>query len=409
MTKDGNILVLTQWSFKDALVQTYTLPYVDIIRKIVATDRKIFLVTAEQEQVALTSAELEKLNNQWSQKNMQVLAQPYRKFGLKKIFASISNLYRLYKVIRKEKIKTIHAFCTPAGSIAWMLSVLTGSHLIIDSYEPHAESMVETGTWKRSGIAFRLLFWLEKKQGVKAQHIIATTEGMKQYAKEKYGITRNDFYVKPACINFDHFFPVKKDEALAASLGLKNKLVCLYAGKLGGTYLRDEVFDFVKTCYDFWGDRFRFLMLSSEKDEEIERQAKRTGLPATVVVKKFVFHHEIPAYMSLGDFAINPQVPVPSKRFGAPIKNGEYWAMGLPVIISPAISDDSDIIRKNEIGVVTNLKESKNYKTAVESMDIILMQNTREALQQKIFSVAKKYRSFTIAEKIYSNIYGQKN
>ena len=51
--KEGNILVFTQWSFKDALVQTYTLPYVNIIRKIIAPDRKIFLVTSEQENIAL--------------------------------------------------------------------------------------------------------------------------------------------------------------------------------------------------------------------------------------------------------------------------------------------------------------------------------------------------------------------
>lgn len=405
MSSKGNILVLTQWSFKDALVQTYTLPYVDIIRKIVATDRKIFLVTAEQEKLALTEEELTKLNIQWSDKNMEVVAQPYQRFGFKKIFSAVGNLFRLLRLIHREKIEVIHAFCTPAGSIAWLLAVLTGSKLIIDSYEPHAESMVETGTWKRSGLAFRLLFWLEGKQGRKAKNIIATTEGMKQYAKEKYGITRNDFFIKPACINFRHFYPVKKNEALLQSLGLNDKLVCVYAGKLGGTYLRDEVFDFVKVCQDYWGDKFRFLMLSSESDQEIAMQVKRTGLPAEAVINKFVFHQDVPVYMSLGDFAINPQVPVPSKRYGAPIKDGEYWAMGLPVIISPGISDDSDIIQQYKIGVVANLKEKTSYEQAVKNMDELLKAQTREVLQQKIFEVVKKYRSFSIAEKIYSTIY----
>ena len=43
MKLKGNILVLTQWSFKDALIQTYTLPYVEILREIIPTERKIFV------------------------------------------------------------------------------------------------------------------------------------------------------------------------------------------------------------------------------------------------------------------------------------------------------------------------------------------------------------------------------
>ena len=34
----GNVLVLTYWSYKDALIQTYTLPYVRIIQKNLGTN-----------------------------------------------------------------------------------------------------------------------------------------------------------------------------------------------------------------------------------------------------------------------------------------------------------------------------------------------------------------------------------
>ena len=180
----GNILVLTQWSFKDALVQTYTLPYVDIIRKIISPERKIFLVTAEQEQIALTKEETDLVNKDWGKRNMQLIPEPYKRFGFKKMLSATGNLAKLIRVIKKENIKTIHAFCTPAGSIAYLLSKFTGAELIIDSYEPHAEAMVENGTWKKSGAAYKILFSLEKKQSQRAKALIATTAGMKQYALE---------------------------------------------------------------------------------------------------------------------------------------------------------------------------------------------------------------------------------
>ena len=79
--------------------------------------------------------------------------------------------------------------------------------------------------------------------------------------------------------------------------------------------------------------------------------------------------------------------------------------MGLPVIISPDISDDSDIILQNEIGVVTNLKQIETMHEAVRQMDQLLKNTSREFLQEKIFGIAKKYRSFDIARKIYPIIY----
>lgn len=405
MKLSGNILILTQWSFKDALIQTYTLPYVEIIRETVPADKKITVVTAEQENKALSKKELAEINEQWQKRNMQLIAQPYKRYGWKKIVIGIGQMLRLYKLIKRDKIKIIHPFCTPAGSIGYLLSMATGAALVIDSYEPHATAMVETGAWKRDSSSFRILFALEKKLTKKASHIIATTTGMKQYALDNYGIELGDFFVKPACISFHDFYPREKDSELIDKLNLHRKTVCVYAGKLGGTYLKDEVFDFIKACYDHWKDDFRFLILTEESDEMIQKQMHRINVPSEILVKQYVAHKDIPRYLSLGDFGINPQVPVPSKRYGAPIKNGEYWAMGLPVVISPGISDDSDIIRQYNIGVVINLQQTENMPEAVRQMDALLKGNNRKSLQEKIFEVAKKYRSFDIPRRIYPAIY----
>ncbi len=59
MKLKGNILILTHWSFKDALVQTYTLPYVEIIREIVPVEKKIIVITSEQQNNALSATEID--------------------------------------------------------------------------------------------------------------------------------------------------------------------------------------------------------------------------------------------------------------------------------------------------------------------------------------------------------------
>jgi len=257
MKLKGNILIFTHWSFKDALVQTYTLPYVDIIRKIIPPDKKIIVVTFEQERIALNEKEKESIRKEWDTRNMQLLPLTYKRFGLTKMIGAIGQLIHLWKIVRKEHINVIHAFCSPATGFGYLLSKFTGAKLVVDSYEPHAESMVEAGAWKRSGAAFQILFRLEKKLSHRAVHIIATTAAMKTYAKDKYDFDLKNFFVKPACIDFNTFFPRPKNELLLNELKLTDKIVCVYAGKLGGMYLNEEVFDFIKNCYEHWGDRFR--------------------------------------------------------------------------------------------------------------------------------------------------------
>jgi glycosyltransferase involved in cell wall biosynthesis len=402
--KSENVLIITFWSFKDALVQTYTLPYVNIIRQKIPPDSKIFIVTFEQQRIALSVPELDQKNKEFAKQNIQLVAFPYKKFGLKKLISAVSHLFLMIKLIKSEGIKTIHAFGPNAGSFGYLLSKVTRKELIIDSFEPHAEAMVENGTWKRNRGAHLILSKFEKWQAKRAKHLIATSSGMFDYSVKIYRFKPKSFFVKPACVDTDLFFPRKKDENLLRSMELENKIVCVYAGKLGGIYLNDEVFDFFKTCYDHWGESFRCVMVTNADRNEIDQQLARVGIPSEIIISKFVFHTEVPEYLSLGDFAINPVKPVPTKRYCTSIKDGEYWAMGLPVVITPNISDDSDIIMKNNIGAILTGFDQASYKKAVEEIDKLLTQNKTE-LQQKINEIAKKYRSYKIAEEIYTEIY----
>ena len=118
---------------------------------------------------------------------------------------------------------------------------------------------------------------------------------------------------------------------------------------------------------------------------------------------KFVRHDEISNYIGLGDFAITPVKPIPTKRYCSPIKDGEYWALGLPVIITKDISDDSEIISKENIGYVLQTLNEIEYKKSIERIDELLTEG--DVLTNRIIKVAGNYRSFEIAEEVYKKIY----
>ena len=403
--KLNNLLVPTFFSFKDALIQTYTLPYVKIIHKYLPKGSTIYLVTLENPKFAFTEVERANYTSELADYNIEWIAFNYYPFGIKMLFNAVYFISFLIYTIFRRNISVIHPWCCTAGSYAYLLSVLTRRRLIIDSYEPHAEASVENGDWTKQSFPFKLLFNLEKLQSNRAHTVISATEGMRKYAKEKYQATFDRFYVKPACVDLALFSEKNiRSPELIKKLGFEGKIVCVYAGKFGGIYLDQEVFDFFRVAQNYWGDHFRVLLLTNQSDEQLNDWADKSGVNRDIFTKKFVKHKDIPNYIGLASFGLTPVKSIPTKRYCTPIKNGEYWALGLPVVITSNISDDSDIIEKEEIGAVIHELNDSGYLQAIRKIDALLSQNQEET-QQKVRKVAIQYRSFEIAENIYKKIY----
>lgn len=401
----GNILILTYWGYKEGLIQTYTLPYVRMIRKTIPTGNKIFFFTLEKDTMKVedpqaTSQDLLTEGINW-------LPHQYVPFGGKGMLKWALIIPKLWWLILTKKITHIHCFCTPPGMIGYLLSIFTRRKLVIDSYEPHAESMIENGEWQKEGKAYKLLSKYEKKQSQRAEHFISATEGMRDYARKTYQVDPKSFFVKPACVDLDLFsWNNIKKPALVKELDLNDKVVAVYAGKFGGIYLDHEVFDFLKVAYDFWGEKFRVIILTNHTQEELDAYCEKACVPKNIIIRKFVMHHEVPDYMGLADFALTPVKPIPTKRYCTPIKDGEYWALGLPVVITRDISDDSDIIEKHNAGAVIHSFDTKAYQEAVVKINTLITSKSRKELFDEIRQIAIKYRSMSVAEKIYQEVYG---
>jgi len=77
--------------------------------------------------------------------------------------------------------------------------------LHIDSFEPHAEAMVENKTWKKSGLKYKVLFYFERIEAMVADYLVFAAPGMEKYIREKYKTPVINYAVKPACIDLDAF------------------------------------------------------------------------------------------------------------------------------------------------------------------------------------------------------------
>ena len=399
-----NILVLTYWSFKDPLFKTYTLPYIYILRKILNVKDTITVITFENIYITSRNDKVE-LKKIFAEKNISLINFQYRFHGIfKLLFLSLQSLIVIILLYYK-KINIIHSFCTPAGSLGYILSKFKKITLILDSFEPHADSMVENGTWEFNSIYFKILFYLENKLCNNSNIFICPSKSMSNYMLERSDFIPKQMFHKPACVDTNIFNFNQNTELIRNKYNLNNKIICVYAGKIGGIYLTNEIFDFIKECINFWKKRFVFLLLSDCNESILNFQLKRLNIDNNFVILKKVDHEEVNKYLALASFAINFVKPVPSKRYCTSIKDGEYWASGLPIIITKNIGDDSEII--NQTGFGYELKELSpiEYLNAIYLIDKLLVQDNILYVKTKIREMAFKYRNFKIATSIYKEIY----
>jgi glycosyltransferase involved in cell wall biosynthesis len=395
-----NILVVTYWGCNSGILNSYALPYVRIIKKNLPEGSKIFLFT-------LTPAghgseeDCLRVKNKLAAEGITLVNHIYKPFGLGMVFRFISIFAGLIFLTLKQRISYIHAWCTPGGAIGYFISLFTGKTLVLDSFEPHAQSMLETKTWKPDSFAFKLLFKLEKLQLKRAKFVICPTEGMIPYSQKVYHTVKSNYFVKPACVDLTLFSPQNKNFSLVEGID-NDSIVCVYAGKFGDIYLTGEVFDFFKVATEFWKEKFKVLLLTNHSDEEINCFCKNASLERSTIIKRFVHHTEVASYLSIANFAICPVRPVPTKQFCTPIKNGEYWAMGLPVVITKNISDDSGIIEENNVGYVLQDLNRTEYLNAVKKIDELMKDRQ---IAEKIRQIAQIHRTYSIAEDVYKKIY----
>ncbi|MBA2613912.1 MAG: glycosyltransferase [Bacteroidetes bacterium] len=400
MSRTKNILVITYWGFNSSILQSYALPYIRLIKKNLSSNSKILLFTLTPRSRNATKDYL-KAKEDFNKEGITLINFNYSPFGFIMGLKFIYIFFSLIFLTISNRINYIHAWCTPGGAIGYIVSIFTGKPLILDSFEPHAQSMVETKTWKKDGFMFKILFKLEKLQLKRAVNVICAAEGMIAYSQKVYGLVKPKYYVKPACVDLDLFSKKEKDLSLVKELGQSSR-VCIYIGKFGDIYLSQEVFDFFKVASSYWGEKFKVLLLTNHSDEEVNSFCESSGLNNKVIIKLFVEHKFVPQYLSLADFGICPVKSVPTKEYCTPIKNAEYWAMGLPVVITKNISTDSALIHDNNIGYVLNELNNEEYTNAVKKIDSLLQDKT---LENKIRKIAETHRNYSIAENIYHSIY----
>jgi hypothetical protein len=285
-----------------------------------------------------------------------------------------------------------------AGAIGYLVSKRTKTPFIVESFEPHADYMLDAGVWDKNGIKYRFQkFWEDKI----INHAAAVITVSKYYAEAILSQNNRMVYSFGCAVDIEQFtFNEQMRNMIRKRLNIEGCLVGIYVGKFGDIYYGEEAHTIFKSAFEYFGEKFRLIILTPNSKEEILTSLKSTSIDTEKVFVDLVPHTEVPEYLSAADFAFSMVRPAPVRMYCSPIKDGEYWANGLPVLSADGIGEDSDIIKSENAGAIFSNNLS-DLTTSLQKLDRLIKGNNRIG---SIREIAVRYRNFDELNHLYNEI-----
>jgi glycosyltransferase involved in cell wall biosynthesis len=384
------ILFLSYWGIEDGLTAATVIPHLRILDRFQEVSEILFCTIERTERHSPVN--LPGKVKHWPLESGKKIRD--------KIFDFIRFPSLISKVVKDQNIAFMFCRGTPAGALGHIVHTRTGIGYAVESFEPHAQYMVESGVWTKFGFRYILQRWWESRQMKTARYLLPVADGMKKVLEMK-AVKPGAIFVMPCAVDHERFyFQPDKRNAVRASLKIPAQcLTGIYVGKFGGLYYDREAFHILNCVFNSFPG-FKLIILTPDHVEETKRKLSQQGINSNDYHVLSARHDEVPAYLSAADFAFSFVKPSPSKTFSSPIKIGEYWATGLPVLIAHGVGDDSAIIERNNAGAVF---ETSNLQPAIDLLKKIL-EGDRLVSRNKIRELALRHRNFELDEEIYRTI-----
>ena len=405
-----SILIFAYYGFKDPVFQSAVLPYfLNFPNK---DQYRFILLTFEHEKFMLTPLEKEEITRELASNNIEWIQNKWRsgKFKpIKKLYDLTTGVFKTMALVKKYQVTCIYCEGFPGAVIAHYVARLTRRRHIVHTFEPHTDYMIEGGTWKKTSWEAILLRRFETWVAKKAAVLMTGTQAMIDIWRKK---TKAQFYRVPSCVDVKHFrFDQDERDAIRKKYDIReNEVVFVYLGKFGGMYVEGELFDFfreVKLSQANSSSSFRFMILTPDKKERIETLVSESGMQLERFIIESLTRDQVPSYLSAADIAFSGVRQYPSKRYCSPIKHGEYWACGLPVIVPDGISDDYLLVTKYEIGWCLPAFTKEAYAATVKKIFIEWCWQKQAEYRQRTRQFVIRDRNVEEYQPLYAKIFSE--
>jgi hypothetical protein len=221
---------------------------------------------------------------------------------------------------------------------------------------------------------------MESRQRAVADHLVCVSHAFRDDLVRNR-VDPERVSVVPCLVDTAAFaFDADARDKTRDELGIRpDDVAIVQLGKFGGVYYDDEALAVLRAFATHLGERAFVMVLTPHDADRIRQRAAQWGITRMFVSS--VEHDDVPRHLSAADVAITNWRRLPSSPACSPVKDAEYWASGLPVLISPDIGDDSDLVRRHRLGVVADLTDASALPSRFDELIALAREpGTRERL-----------------------------
>jgi len=344
-------LYISYFGLREPLVQTQVLPY---LRELGKSGVAIFLLTFEAERW-----EKEQAREQLRADGIEWFASRYHKRPTvpATLFDILAGALRAVLIVRRNEIGIIHARSHVPALMGAIAKRFTRAKLLFDIRGLMADEYAESGNWRANGWLYRVAKRVERFLLRNADAFVVLTDRARA---ELFANEVKPVEVIPCCID-----PVRF--AGGVQERMRDRLVIVYAGSLGQTYMPREMAEFFATAKAADARVFP-LIFTQSRPEIIREHLDAFGFSPSDYSIGFASAAELPAHLAASDIAISIVRPGYSKLASSPTKFAEYLASGLPVISTRGIGDLDAQITNARAGVLLDGLDRESYRRAFEAV-----------------------------------------
>jgi glycosyltransferase involved in cell wall biosynthesis len=361
------VLYIVYWGAAEPLGQSLVLP---AVKKLAEMGAELTLVTFEKPEDLARPEEMAAIRGSLAESGVRWIPLQYHKSP--KIPATAWDI--LYGIARGLAMRLdfrpdiIHARNFIAGQIGLVLSTVLRAKLIYHNEGFYPDEEVDGGVWRAGSAPHRLAKFLDARVYAAADGLIALSHRAKAVIESFSAVQRKEtpVVVVPSCVNLARF-RLRAPERRNQRAGLQ----FIYIGSVGKRYILDRIGSFVTVAANET-PQTRLRVLTQSEPEVVKRLLGAGGLSDELWSAGRIPHSEMPdelARYHAGLFFLQQGL---SEHGCSPTKIGEYWAVGLPVITTPNVSDTDEIVRREGVGVIVTEHSEAAYSRAVSELNLLL-------------------------------------
>jgi len=244
------ILFIGFWGLDDPLTLSTTFPNLELLAELPNVEL-IRFATVEREAQVVPAFRLPFTTTKIT--HQPLISQPRRSLIGTKLEEFLRFPRELTAIVHELDIDVIIGRGAMAGALAYLTSKRTGKPFYVESFEPHADYMLESGVWSRYDPRYIFQRFWEGKEKKYAQGLMPVAENYRRQLQRE-GLDVRNIVTVPCPVNLTSFAPnVTIGRAIRDRLGFgADTIVGIYVGKFGDIYYDAEAFDLFRAAANFF-------------------------------------------------------------------------------------------------------------------------------------------------------------